>query len=258
MAAAARSAVITGAGGGLGKAIATEFLKGGYKVGIVDINRGKVESTAKELSLIGEVLPLHADITKEESIKDVFKKSVSAFGQVDALVNCAGIRDNFEGAHDLNLDTYSRTIAVNLTAPVLMSKYAINEFLRSGRKEDKKGGSIVNIASVAAIRGSFSGVAYTTSKSGMIGLTRNTAALYAGNGINCNVILPGALKTAFMEGGDEKEYGMAWVKMRKAVGTNPAFIDINKLGRLARFLSSEDGSEANGAVITFDAGWTAH
>lgn len=138
-----KSALITGAAGGLGKAIAEKFLKAGAKVLIVDINEDRLKSASEELSAHGEVHVIKADITQEESVKEVINAAVAKLGGLDVLVNNAGIMDHFDPVGTLEKGLWDRVIAVNLTAPMLMSKGAV------GLEKFRSEGVIVNVGSMA-------------------------------------------------------------------------------------------------------------
>ncbi|RSM13238.1 hypothetical protein CDV31_005942 [Fusarium ambrosium] len=253
----AKSVIVTGAASGLGKAIASEFLRLGSYVTLVDINADRLKATSEDLSAYPRHVTARADITNKADVQSVFQQAVSSAGQVDALVNCAGIMDDFQGAGELATDLWDSVVGVNLTAPFMLSGEAIREFLREGRDGGATGGTIINISSLAGLRGGFSGAAYAASKAGLLGLTKNTAALYAKAGIRCNAICPGGMATNFMEKGSPDVRGTAWEYVMKMSEVNPGFIDVNKLGRMVAFLCSEDATDINGSVITADSGWNA-
>ena len=140
---AGKSAIVTGAASGLGKAIAEKFLKAGAKVTICDINEERLKSSSEELSAHGEVHSIKADITNEESVKDIFEAAVGKFGAVDILVNNAGIMDRFDAVGTLDKALWDRVLAVNLSAPMMMTKCAVNHMV------ERKGGVILNIGSMA-------------------------------------------------------------------------------------------------------------
>jgi NAD(P)-dependent dehydrogenase (short-subunit alcohol dehydrogenase family) len=142
-------AIITGAGGGLGKVIAEEFLKAGAKVTIVDINDERLKSVEAELSKLGEVLTVNCNVTDEAAVTKLFEETKAKFGGVDILVNNAGLMDVFDPVGTLEKDRWDRVLAVNLTAPFLLSKAAVNEFL----SKDPHSGVILNIASQGGLRG---------------------------------------------------------------------------------------------------------
>lgn len=143
-------ALITGACGGLGRAIAEAFLLAGANVIVCDINadliadfKEKVSAAYPECTLV-----LQADITKDETIDEMFAKGEEMFGGVDVVVNSAGRVDRFDAVAELERGVWDKVIALNLTAPAMVSGRAIKRWLEEGRK-----GCIVNIASIAGFRG---------------------------------------------------------------------------------------------------------
>ena len=140
---AGKSALVTGSAGGLGKAIAEKFLKAGAKVTICDINGERLKSASEELSAHGEAHAITADITDEESVTKIFEAAIAKFGAVDILVNNAGIMDRFDAVGTLDKAVWDRVLAVNLSAPMMLSKCAVNHMV------ERKGGVILNIGSMA-------------------------------------------------------------------------------------------------------------
>ncbi|KAL1899562.1 hypothetical protein Sste5346_002964 [Sporothrix stenoceras] len=268
MASTTLSVIVTGAAAGLGKCIATEFLKRGWQVALVDIAADKLSAATEELRALGhqgEALAVEADITNEESVKAIFDKTVAAFGQVDALVNCAGIMDKFHGTGEQDVALWNKVLDVNLNGAFLLSRLAVQEFLREGRVvrngdatgEVKTGGAIINIASIAAFRGGAAGVAYTASKFAVLGLTTSTAAAYARQGIRCNAICPGGMATSIAEDFDYSNLGQLFSSVMKINEVSAGLSDTGRLARLVAFLCGEDGQDISGAVIKVDRGWTA-
>jgi NAD(P)-dependent dehydrogenase (short-subunit alcohol dehydrogenase family) len=234
-----KTALITGAAGGLGKAIAVAFLQAGANVVVCDINKSMLDECSTELSPIGPFLAVTADITSEESAGALFKETVDRFGQLDVLVNNAGIMDRFDPPGECDKGVWDRVLAVNLTGPFVLSKLAIKEFLRDGR-EGGKGGSILNVGSIAALRGGSAGAAYTVSKHGLMGLTKNITAHYTKQSIRCNIIMPGAMQTniasAFVNGFNMEGQQL----VGKLMEVNPGPVKTEELAKLAVFLSSDD------------------
>ena len=115
----------------------------------LDINNERLDAASKELSVHGSVLAVQTDITSQESIQKLFDSAISKFGQIDVLVNNAGIMDNFKPVGDLDRETWDRLLAINLTAPYELSKLAINHIL----SREKAKGAIINVSSVAGIYG---------------------------------------------------------------------------------------------------------
>jgi NAD(P)-dependent dehydrogenase (short-subunit alcohol dehydrogenase family) len=170
-----KSVLVTGSAGGLGKAIAEAYLKAGAKVAICDINKSRLDSAREELSEHGTVFAHSVDVTDEESVKVLVAAVVQQFGSLDVLVSNAAVIDAFgelralgpplvaalggafltETAPVGNTDkkTWDHVMAVNITGPFLVSKYAIKQFL----VQEPAGGSIVNVGSVAGVRGWIAG-----------------------------------------------------------------------------------------------------
>ncbi|KAF1827889.1 NAD(P)-binding protein [Dissoconium aciculare CBS 342.82] len=188
-----RTVLVTGGGGGLGRVIVEHFLSVGANVVTCDINAELLaDFTAKVTSAYPEkTLAVQCDITSEAALDELFAQIETKFGKLDYVVNSAGIMDRFDPAGTIDRALFERVLAVNLIAPTMISKRAINLM----QKHQIQGGAIVNIASIAAFKGGAAGAAYTASKHGILGLTRNTAAFYHNKGIRCNAIQAGAMAT---------------------------------------------------------------
>lgn len=150
---AGKTCLVTGGAGGLGKAIATAYLKAGANVVICDIHDERIKQTTTELAGQGALLAVKTDITSPKEAEDLFDKIVDKFGTLDILINNAAIMDRFEPVADLELELWDKVMCVNLTAPFLLTKLALNIML----KQSKPCGSIINIASGAAKAGWLAG-----------------------------------------------------------------------------------------------------
>lgn len=155
---AGKTCLVTGGASGLGKAIATAFLKAGANVVICDINEGRVKETSTELASAGSLLAVAVDITSASAAEDLFKQITAKFGTLDVLVNNAAIMDKFDPVADVDPELWDRVMAVNLTAPFVLSKLALGVML----KQPVPSGCIINIASAAAKAGWLAGK-HTTS-----------------------------------------------------------------------------------------------
>jgi len=250
-----KTVIVTGGAGGLGRAIAEHFISQEANVVICDINKQLLADFHEKVvsANTDRTLAVECDITSEEALDSLFSQVEEKFGKLDYCINSAGIMDSFHPAGSLQKPEWDRVIAVNLTAPMLVTQRAVNSFLKSETK-----GSIVNIASVASFKGFASGAAYTASKHGLIGLTRNTAAFYRSKGIRCNAIQAGAMETN-ISAGMAKGYNAEGLElMGKVFGTwEGAYADIKKMGKLVAYLCSEDAEMINGTMITADGGLTA-
>ena len=244
--------VVTGAGSGMGKAIATLYAKEGAKVVVSDINNDSANAVVEEIkSNGGEAIAIVANVAEEKDIQNLIDTTVSTFGTVDVLVNNAGIMDNFEPAGDIVDDNWERIFAINTTSVMRSTRKVMPIFL------EKAQGVIINVASAGGLYGARAGGAYTASKHAVVGFTKNTGYMYAPQGIRCNAIAPGGVETnisASMTG--ISEFGMG--RIQPGLALNPRVGKSGEVAKVALFLASDDSSFVNGTVITADAGWTAY
>lgn len=244
-------AVVTGAGSGMGRAIAILFAKEGAKVVVSDINIDTADATVAEINANGgEAMAVLTNVAKEEDIQKMIDTAVNKYGTLDILVNNAGIMDNFEPAGDIQDSNWERIFAVNTTGVMRATRKALPIFLT------KQKGVIINIASIGGLYGARAGAAYTASKHAVVGFTKNTGFMYAEQGIRCNAIAPGGVETNIglsMTG--INEFGMG--RTQPGLAVNPRMGKSEEIATVALFLASDDSSFVNGAVITADSGWTA-
>lgn len=179
--------LVTGAGRGIGLATAKRFLAEGWRVALLDIDGPAQARAAAALGPSERVLPLTADVADEAQVAAAFEMVRERFGGLDALVNNAGIAI-FKPILETAPEDWARVLAVNLTGPFLCTRAAVP--LMAG------GGAIVNIASISGLRASTLRVAYGTSKAGLMHLTKQMAAEFAGLGIRANCVAPGPVETA--------------------------------------------------------------
>lgn len=245
-------AVVTGAGSGMGKEIAKLFAKQGAKVVAADINMESLQAVVNEITESGGIaLAIEGNIAKQSDVENVIDTAVKEYGDLDVLINNAGIMDNFVSAANLTDELWDKIISVNLTGTMRMTRKALSVFV------PKEKGVIVNIASVAGLYGSRAGAAYTASKHAIIGLTRNIGFQYAKVGIRCNAIAPGGVNTNIGQSMSMPEqFGLD--AAMAGVGSNPRSGEPEEIATIALFLASDDASFVNGNIITADAGWTAY
>lgn len=245
-------AVITGAGSGMGKAIAMLFAKEGAKVIAADMNLETVKTAVAEITGAGGIATaLKADVTKENDIQNMIDTAVSTYGTLDILVNNAGIMDNFVPAAAVTDELWEKVLAVNVTGPLRGIRKALPIFI------EKKAGIIINIASAGGLFGSRAGVSYTASKHAVIGLTKNVGFQYAKLGIRCNAIAPGGVNTNIgttINAPDK--FGME--RAMAGINLNPRVGEPEEIAKIALFLACDDSSFINGTIITADSGWTAY
>lgn len=244
-------AIVTGAGSGIGKAIALRYAREGATVVVADVLAERAEAVTAEVAAIGgTALPLAVDVGSATDVAKLVATTVERFKRLDILCNNAGIMDRMAPVTDTDLDLWERVLRVNLTGPFLACREAVPVMLSQG------GGVIVNIASVGGLYGGRAGAAYTASKHGLVGLTKNIAFMYAPRNIRCNAICPGPVQTNIGLGGEPSPLGLARMQLGSSLMTRIAQPD--EIAAVALFLASDDASFINGAIVVADGGWTAY
>ena len=235
-------AIVTGAGSGMGQAIAIRFCAEGAKVVALDIT-GDEEATAAQAG--GSCVACNADVSKAADIQRAVALAVERFGKLDIICNNAGIQGPLGMTAEYDEEEWDKVIAVNLKGVFLGMKYAIPEMQKLG------GGSIVNTSSMAALVAFPTLPAYSASKGGVSCLTRLTAAEYASQNIRVNAILPGAIDTG-MTRGMPKEYlqGAIDGTLMGRIGRP------EEIANLALFLASDEASFITGTETQVDGGYT--
>lgn len=246
-------AVITGAGSGMGRAMAIRFAAEGAKVVAGDIVEARLGEVASEVrGAGGTITTLVGDVSKRSDAEALVTTAIQEYGGLHVLVNNAGIMDMFEGVANFDERTYEKVMGVNVYGPMVTSRLAVRHMKEHG------GGAIVNIASAAGIGGASAGAVYTVSKHAVVGLTRNTAFTYAVDGIRCNAIAAGAVATNIMADADmSKADQEALARYGMYHGLSPATLEPVDIANLVLFLASDEARHINGALIAADAGWTA-
>jgi NAD(P)-dependent dehydrogenase (short-subunit alcohol dehydrogenase family) len=192
---AQRSALVTGAGSGLGAAIARTLFEAGARVTLADLSVDRAKAVAARFDPEGQrTLVVACDVSRTESAGAAVREATERFGGLDVLVNNAGT-DVTLGLDELSVDDWDRVIATNLRGPFLMSKAALTA-LRAG--DAGRGGHIVNIASTAARRAWANASAYHASKWGLVGLSQALYAELRSQGIRVSSVVAGGMKTPFL------------------------------------------------------------
>jgi NAD(P)-dependent dehydrogenase (short-subunit alcohol dehydrogenase family) len=243
--------IVTGAGAGIGRGIAERFACEGAAVVIAEINSAGGDAVARAVREAGgEAMFVETDVSDEAQVKSMVQKTIDRYGRIDVLCNNAAILlfDQEARAHELSNEAWDRTMAVNLRGYWLCSKYVIPTMLR------QRGGSIIHIASPTGLFGFTRLTAYSTSKGGVVGLTRAMAADYAPDHIRVNAIVPGTIDTpmnaAELADPKARERFAAMAPARR-LGTP------RDLAGIAAFLASEDSEYCVGGIFTVDGGLTA-
>ena len=240
-------AVITGASSGIGRETALLFGREGAKVAVSDINQEDGDKVVDEIKRTGgEAFFIKANVAVEDDVKNLVEQTVKQFGKLDVFFANAGI--NIEGEVDiLEAKDWQKVIDVNLTSVYLSNKYAIKQFKKQGT-----GGAIVNTGSIHSFVAREGLSAYSASKGGVKMLTQQVGTTYAKDGIRCNMINPGYIKTPLVETVPEN--------IKKTL------VSLHPAGRLGEpievanavlFLASDEASFITGASLKIDGGYTA-
>jgi NAD(P)-dependent dehydrogenase (short-subunit alcohol dehydrogenase family) len=242
-------AVVTGAGSGMGRAIAITFAKEGAKVVLGELVEGSGKETEQMIKKAGgQAVFVKTDVSKAADIDKLISTAVQEFGKLDIMVNNAGIFDNFTPCLDASEELYDRVMNVNLKGVFLGCKRALQEMVK------QRSGKIINMASVAGLNGMAGGTVYTASKHGVVGITRQVACEVASLGINVNAICPGAIVTGMtrnlLSTPEQQETILAPIPMKR-VGQPEDIADA------AVFLASDESSYVTGTTLVVDGGWRA-
>lgn len=234
--------IIAGAGAGLGAAMVPLFVREGAQVVAVDFT-GAQDDVAKAAG--PQVVPFHADLSKEDEIESVFTFAMEKFGRVEALVHVAGTLLSYRA--DLSIDEYEAMTAVNLRGAVLCSKYAVRAMIRGG------GGSIVNVTSAGALNAELrASIAYSAAKAGMHAATRSFATHYGKHGIRCNALASGFTLTEKFKSIPQNVRDEFASKAALGRMAEPA-----EHAEVAAFLCSDRSTFISGVVLPVDGGWAA-
>jgi 3-oxoacyl-[acyl-carrier protein] reductase len=238
-----KTALVTGASQGIGRACALALARAGAGVGLAARNEAKLNEAAAEIATFGGAAAVFAlDIASEESIKNCAKAAIAHFGSVEILVNNAGItRDTL--ALGMKRSDWDEVIQTNLTGTFLMTQAVMRSMLKA------RWGRIINISSVVGETGQAGQANYSASKAGLIGLTKSLARELASRNITSNAIAPGYIETAMTAVLDEKqrESMLAHIPLGRA-GTDA------DIANAVCFLASDDAAYITGHVLDVNGG----
>ncbi len=240
-----RTAIVTGAGSGIGRASALRFAREGARVIAADVSAERLDELVAEHPDL-ELVPVVGDITTEDGVQAIV---AAADGRVDVLANVAGIMDGFLPAAEVDDRTWDLVFAVNVTAVMRLTRAVLPLMVEAGK------GALVNIASEAALRGSAAGLAYTASKHAVAGMTKNTAVLYAGQGIRVNAVAPGATNTAIEAPMRSERAGRVLGPIMQTIVPAPGEAD--EMANSVIWLASDQSSNVTGVLLASDGGWSA-
>ncbi|TDP00641.1 SDR family NAD(P)-dependent oxidoreductase [Flavobacterium sp. 245] len=241
-------AFVSGGGSGIGRAVAEAYAQEGAKVVLSDINVEHGEETVKIIKDSGgEAFFVKGDSSSASDNKHMVEVAVSKYGRLDIACNNAGMGGPAKPTGEYEPDAWDRVIALNLSGVFYACRYQLEQMEKNG------GGSIVNIASIHGQVAAPNSPAYTASKHGVVGLTKNIAAEYALKNIRCNAVGPGYIETALLKDNltDNMMDAVAAKAPMNRLGTAKEVAD------LVVFLSSEKSSFTTGSYIIADGGYTA-
>lgn len=248
-----KNAIITGAAGGIGAAIAEKFVQNGANVALWDLNEKRISELEASLteSYNVKVKSYKTDVTNYEMVQEIGQKVIEEYGKIDILVNCAGGGKEISlGFRELDEITWKNQINLNLNSAFYCTKAVIENMIQN------RYGKIVNFSSVAGLRGGglLGKGAYSTAKAGIIGFTKALAKEFAQYGIYANAIAPSLHVTPLIESNLNHEQIEELKKnfLLNTVG------DSYKLAELVVFLASDDAQFITAALYTVDGGYSFH
>lgn len=257
-----RVAMVTGAGSGIGQAIARMMAARGAAVAVLDVDEAGAAHTARLIAEAGGRATSHrVDVRSAAEIDDAVSAAVREFGPLEIMVNNAGILDGYFDVDALDEDTWRRVIDIDLTGVFLGCRRALREMLPRGR------GRIVNMASVAGLAGTGGGAAYVAAKHGIVGLTRQMAVAYSSRGITVNCVCPGAVPTGLRQHSqallgpgvpDISQRGVAvddtQIRALIPAGRRGSVDDV---ASAVCYLASDEAGYVTGHSLVVDGGWRA-
>lgn len=249
---AGKVALVTGGAGGMGRATAIAFAAAGARVVVADIAaEGGKETEGLIADAGGDARFIATDVADARSVEELVRGTVDAFGGLDCAVNAAAIELERDRLADIEEEVFDRIIAVNLRSIFLCMKYQLRQLLQQGR-----GGTIVNIASTNSFRPQPHQSAYTASKHGVLGMTRNAAIDYAADGIRINAICPGAIDTPMLRAAIDRR-GRDPQDVADRLSVLGRFGDPSEIAKAALWLCSDGSSFTVGHALAVDGGYLA-
>lgn len=243
---AGRSALVTGAAAGIGRAIAQAFVEEGADVALLDRDAKRLGEAEQALAGSGRtIFGIACDLADAQAAQDAVARAIAGLGKLDTLVNNAGMLAPGD-LLDLSVEDFDRVLAVNLRAPFVVGQAAARHMVEGGLK-----GAIINMSSVNAVLAIPAQLAYVTSKGGINQLTKTMALALAPHGIRVNAIGPGSIMTDILKGVMDSEEARRNILARTPLGRigDPA-----EVARVAVFLASDEASYLTGQTIYPDGG----
>lgn len=243
-----KTAIITGASSGIGKSTAVLLAKNGANIVVADIDEKKGKAVVEKLKTheVASIF-IKVDTFNAEDVSNMVKATMDKFGSLDIAVNNAGVGGESALIGEYSVESWDKTIAINLSGVFYGMKYQIPAMLKNG------GGTIINMASILGQVGFASSCAYVAAKHGIVGLTKNGALEYAKQGIRVNAIGPGFIKTPLLENNLDDE------QMEQITSLHPQgrLGEPDEIAELVLWLATEKSSFVNGAYLPADGGYLA-
>jgi len=236
--------IVTGAGSGIGRATATRIAQEGGRVIATDVVAERLDALRTELDGL-DVHTVVGDVAASATIDALI---AAAGDRIDGLANVAGIMDAFLPPDEVDDATWERVFSVNVTGPMRLTRAVLPLMIAAGK------GSVVNVASEAALKASAAGAAYTSSKHAIAGYTKSVAFFHGPQGIRANAVAPGAVATN-IEAPMKSEYAARRVGPIMQT-TIPPVAQPEQLAAAITWLLSDDSANVNGAVLPSDGGWS--
>jgi len=256
-----KTAVVTGAGSGIGRAVAQMLAARGAPVAAIDLDEATARETAQLIVKAGgRAVSAGADVSQAADIDRAVAGAVKELGALEIMVNIAGILDGYFNVDEMDEGVWRRVIDIDLTGVFLGCKRALEEMLPRRR------GRIINMASVAGLGGTGGGAAYIAAKHGVIGLTRQMAVVYAPHGITVNCVSPGPILTGLRQHSRAILGGMPDMSDRGVAANDDlirALIPAQRRGTVEEvaaavcFLASDEAGYVTGHSLVVDGGWRA-
>jgi NAD(P)-dependent dehydrogenase (short-subunit alcohol dehydrogenase family) len=243
-------AIVTGAGGGVGRAISKRLVSEGCKVVLLGRDRARLQKAASEVGDKNNTMTVMADITKEAEVLSAIEQTISSFDKVDILVNNAGMINDPVPFHEMTDDQWDNLVDTNLVGTFRMTKAAIPVMMKNG------GGNIVNVSSVLGIRAipKVPLTVYGVTKAGVIMFTKSIAVEYGQYGVRCNCVCPSTIKSSIIE---------PYLQDENAKKVLESGFPLRKIGEpediagAVAYLCSDDAKWVTGTVMMIDGGVSA-
>jgi NAD(P)-dependent dehydrogenase (short-subunit alcohol dehydrogenase family) len=246
-----KTAVVTGAASGIGRAVSLHLARDGYGVALVDVDVSGMNETLRSIGSAGVVDAFQADVCDPHQLGVMVREVLASMGSPDLLVNVAGVAIAAT-VLDTSDQDWNRVIGTNLTGPFLLTRAILPLMLDAGS------GVIVNVASVAGVVGIEARAAYCASKAGLIGLTRAVAADYASLGVRCVAVCPGTVATEWIDRIIAADSDPAATRARMAARQLDGRMGTpEEVAATIAFIASDNGRFFNGASVIVDGGMTA-